>query len=94
MTFVPLPRCRHQVWRQLWRVTGAADIIALVTDVRNPLYHIPASLYEEVTQVMKKPLVIILNKCDLVSQVRHAFCGHLGSWTIIVVVIVAVCGWW
>ena len=63
-----------QVWKQLWRVTGAADVIALVTDIRNPLYHIPASLYEEVTQVMKKPLVVILNKCDLVSQ------AHIDAW--------------
>jgi hypothetical protein len=62
------------VWRQLWRVVGSADVICLVTDVRNPLYHIPPSLYHEVTQELKKPLVIILNKADLVSS------DHVEAW--------------
>ena len=64
----PLPPLR-QVWRQLWRVCGCADVVAIVADARNPLYHIPYSLYSEVTQQMGKPLIVILNKADLVPQV-------------------------
>lgn len=54
------------VWQQLWHSIATGDVIVLVTDVRNPLWHISPSLYEQVTQELKKPLVIVLNKVDLV----------------------------
>jgi hypothetical protein len=61
-------------------VTGAADVICIVADVRNPLYHIPTSLYHEITHRLCKPLIILLNKADLVPQVRtpalHCFVEH------------------
>ena len=37
---------RTQVWRQLWRVVERSDVVCLVADVRNPLLHVPAALYD------------------------------------------------
>lgn len=37
-----------------------------MTDIRNPLLHIPPSVYELVTRELKKPMVVVLNKVDLV----------------------------
>lgn len=56
-----------EVWRQLWRVLVESDVIALVADVRNPLYHIPVSLYTHVVKTLDKPLVIVLSKVGLVE---------------------------
>lgn len=54
---------------QLWHTLATAHVIVLVTDVRNPLWHVHPSLYRHVVEEMRKPLVILLNKTDLVSQV-------------------------
>ena len=59
-----------EVWMQLWHTVATADVICIIADVRNPLYSIPPSLYDQVTRELQKPLVVVLNKCDLVSQ-RH-----------------------
>jgi len=56
------------VWRQLWRVIELSDICLLVADIRHPLFHFPQSLYRYVTEYHKKPLVFVLNKCDLVGE--------------------------
>ncbi|KAJ1993030.1 hypothetical protein GGI25_002526 [Coemansia spiralis] len=56
-----------EVWRQLWRVVEISDILLLVIDIRQPVLHFPPSLYNYVTE-MGKPLVVVLNKTDLVSQ--------------------------
>jgi ribosome biogenesis GTPase A len=56
------------VWRQLWRVIELSDICLLVADIRHPLFHFPQSLYRHVTEVQKKPLILVLNKCDLVGE--------------------------
>ncbi|KAJ0410295.1 hypothetical protein P43SY_002627 [Pythium insidiosum] len=56
-----------EVWRELWRVTERATHVVVVTDVRNPLLHIPPSIYEFVTQELKKPMTVVLNKIDLVA---------------------------
>ncbi|CAH0519141.1 unnamed protein product [Peronospora belbahrii] len=55
-----------EVWREFWRVTERATHVVVVADVRNPLLHIPASVYDLVTKELKKPLVVVLNKVDLV----------------------------
>ncbi|GLD95238.1 hypothetical protein PINS_up003882 [Pythium insidiosum] len=55
-----------EVWRELWRVTERATHVVVVTDVRNPLLHIPPSIYDFVTQELKKPMTVVLNKIDLV----------------------------
>ncbi len=54
------------VWRQLWRVCERSDILVLVCDARHPLLHFNAGMYRHVTQVLKKPLILLLNKIDLV----------------------------
>eukprot|EP01114_Cavostelium_apophysatum_P016923 TRINITY_DN490_c1_g1_i2.p1 TRINITY_DN490_c1_g1~~TRINITY_DN490_c1_g1_i2.p1 ORF type:complete len:713 (+),score=236.09 TRINITY_DN490_c1_g1_i2:74-2212(+) len=56
-----------EVWRQLWRVCERSDIIALVTDARFPLFHFPQALYTYIIEDLKKPLVLVLNKQDLVE---------------------------
>ncbi|GMF37088.1 unnamed protein product [Phytophthora fragariaefolia] len=55
-----------EVWRELWRVTERATHVVVVADVRNPLLHIPASVYDLVTKELKKPMIVVLNKVDLI----------------------------
>ncbi|DBA03537.1 TPA: hypothetical protein N0F65_011438 [Lagenidium giganteum] len=55
-----------EVWRELWRVTERATHVVVVTDVRNPLLHIPPSVYDLVTGELNKPMTVVLNKVDLV----------------------------
>eukprot|EP01132_Coremiostelium_polycephalum_P005408 gene5408-6745_t len=57
-----------EVWRQLWRVSERSDIIFLVTDARYPLFHFPPALYNYIQKDLKKPMMIILNKVDLVDK--------------------------
>ena len=59
-----------EVWRQFWRVLEKSDIIALVTDARYPPLHIPHGLINCITQELKKPVILVLNKTDLVTQER------------------------
>lgn len=63
-----LNRFEHNlnVWRQLWRVCERSDVVVMVADARHPLLHFSPGLYEEVTSIMRKPLVLVLNKIDLV----------------------------
>ncbi|XP_019849904.1 PREDICTED: guanine nucleotide-binding protein-like 1 isoform X1 [Amphimedon queenslandica] len=67
-----------ETWRQLWRVLELSDIILLITDIRHPVLHFSPALYDYVVNDLKKTLVLILNKVDLVPpQVavawRHYF---------------------
>jgi hypothetical protein len=57
-----------EVWRQLWRVTELSDIILFVVDARHPVLHFPPTLYDYVTKEMKKALVLVFNKIDLIDQ--------------------------
>jgi ribosome biogenesis GTPase A len=50
--------------------------VCLVADVRNPIWHIPPSLVNEVVAVMKKPLIIVLSKCDLVPDANVRAWSH------------------
>jgi ribosome biogenesis GTPase A len=64
-----------QVWMQLWHTIASSSVVCLVADVRNPIWHIPPSLVNEVVDVMKKPLIIVLSKCDLVPD------ANVRAWT-------------
>ena len=57
-----------EVWRQLWRVVELSDIILFVVDARHPVLHFPPTLYDYVTREMKKSLILVFNKIDLVDQ--------------------------
>lgn len=57
-----------EVWRQLWRVTEQADVICVVVDARYPTFHLPPSLHRFVTVVHSKPMIVVLNKIDLVPR--------------------------
>ncbi|CAK8675232.1 unnamed protein product [Clavelina lepadiformis] len=55
-----------ETWRQAWRVLEMSDIIVMVTDVRHPVLHFSPALYDYVVCELKKKLILVLNKIDLV----------------------------
>jgi GTP-binding protein EngB required for normal cell division len=63
-----------QVWRQLWRVLERCDVAVTVVDVRHPLLHLPPALVYHITRTLQKPLVLVLNKLDMVNP------GDAASW--------------
>eukprot|EP00854_Cymbomonas_tetramitiformis_P018828 gene18828-22494_t len=65
--YAPVYEQNLQVWRQLWRVLERADVVVLVLDARHPLLHLPPALYLHVAATLQKPLVLILNKMDMVD---------------------------
>ena len=61
----------------IMRVVEQSDIILLTCDCRNPLFHISQSLIDECL-LLRKPVVIILTKTDLVPVVHvHNWMKHL-----------------
>eukprot|EP00756_Hemistasia_phaeocysticola_P035053 Hpha_TRINITY_DN16559_c2_g2::TRINITY_DN16559_c2_g2_i2::g.134381::m.134381 len=54
------------VWRQLWRVVETSDVVLLVADARHPHFHVPPALVRLVREDRRKPLMVVLNKCDLI----------------------------
>ncbi|KAK9761931.1 hypothetical protein K7432_012793 [Basidiobolus ranarum] len=57
-----------EVWRQLWRVIEISDIILIVVDARHPVLHFPPALYRYVVDELKRSLVLVFNKVDLVND--------------------------
>lgn len=57
-----------ETWRQLWRVTEISDIILLIVDIRYAPLHFSPKFYEYCTNILKKDLILILNKIDLVPN--------------------------
>ena len=57
-----------EVWMQLWHTLATADVVCIIADARNPLWHIPESLVDQILNELKKPLLIVLNKTDLVPS--------------------------
>lgn len=64
-----------ETWRQAWRVLERSDIVVMVTDVRHPVLHFSPALYDHVTNDLKKPLILVLNKIDLVPA------NVIAAWT-------------
>ncbi|GAA5882209.1 hypothetical protein JCM16303_002281 [Sporobolomyces ruberrimus] len=57
------------VWRQLWRTTEISEILLVLIDVRFPLLHYPPSLRTYLHSLKpRKPLILVLTKCDLVPR--------------------------
>ena len=56
-----------ETWRQLWHCLDMATVVLLVVDARFPPVHFSPALYRHVVEVLKLPLILIFNKCDLVS---------------------------
>lgn len=54
-----------ETWRQLWRTVEICDIILMIVDVRFAVLHFSPTLYDYVTRIHKKQLIVILNKIDL-----------------------------
>lgn len=40
----------------------------LITDARFPLFHFPPALYSYIVNDLKKPILLVLNKQDLVDK--------------------------
>ena len=58
------------VWRQLWRVSEASEILLILLDVRCPLVHFPPSLQDYVATLKpRKKCILVLTKVDLVPVV-------------------------
>ncbi|RWS21979.1 guanine nucleotide-binding protein-like 1 [Leptotrombidium deliense] len=55
-----------ETWRQLWRVLEMSDIILVIADIRHPIFHFPPGLYDYVVHELKKQIILVLNKVDLV----------------------------
>lgn len=64
-----------ETWRQAWRVLERSDVIVMVTDVRHPVLHFSPTLYNHVTVDLNKPLILVLNKVDLVPA------NLIAAWT-------------
>ncbi|KAH0574396.1 GTP-binding protein [Spironucleus salmonicida] len=69
----------QEVYHQLWLVTEKSDILCIITDARFPLAHLPVNLLLY-CQKSCKPIVILINKSDLVSnyqiQTQKQFLQH------------------
>ncbi|KAI8902347.1 P-loop containing nucleoside triphosphate hydrolase protein [Globomyces pollinis-pini] len=57
-----------QVWRQLWRTLEISDILLIVCDIRDPLFHFPPTLYNHIIKQLQKSIVVVFNKIDLVDK--------------------------
>ncbi|RMZ92943.1 guanine nucleotide-binding -like 1, partial [Brachionus plicatilis] len=57
-----------ETWRQLWRVTEISDIILIIVDVRYSPLHFSPKFYEYCTDILKKDIILILNKIDLIPS--------------------------
>ena len=54
-----------EVWRELWRVLEISQVLLHIVDARMPLLHFAAPVYEQACR-QSVPLVVLLNKADLV----------------------------
>lgn len=56
-----------ETWRQLWRVLELSDILIIIADIRFPSLLFPPYLFEYITKDLKKDVILLLNKIDLVD---------------------------
>ncbi|XP_056637877.1 guanine nucleotide-binding protein-like 1 [Diorhabda sublineata] len=54
-----------ETWRQLWRVIEMSDVILFIVDIRFAALMFPPSLYDYVTNELKKDFILVINKIDL-----------------------------
>jgi ribosome biogenesis GTPase A len=57
-----------EYWRQLWRVLDRSHVVLIVVDARCPLLHFPDALYRWACVERQMPVVLHLNKADLVPE--------------------------
>ena len=70
INFVDENLCKYELnletWRQLWRVTEISDVLLIIVDARYPVLQFPPYLYDDLVNVKKKDVILVLNKCDLI----------------------------
>ncbi|XP_021940406.1 guanine nucleotide-binding protein-like 1 isoform X2 [Zootermopsis nevadensis] len=54
-----------ETWRQLWRVLEMSDIVLVIVDIRFCALMFPPSVYNYVTEILHKDMILVLNKIDL-----------------------------
>lgn len=54
-----------ETWRQLWRVLEMSDIVLIIVDIRYCALMFPPSVYNYVTEMLHKDMILVLNKIDL-----------------------------
>ncbi|KAK0093821.1 hypothetical protein PV326_012553 [Microctonus aethiopoides] len=54
-----------ETWRQLWRVLEKSDILLMIVDIRYPVLMFPPYLYNYITKILEKDMILVLNKIDL-----------------------------
>merc|ERR1719253_825607 len=64
--YAPCYEQNLQVWRQLWRCLERCHVAVVVVDARHPLLHLPPALLTHILGSLQKPMVIALNKLDMV----------------------------
>lgn len=64
------------VWRQMWRTVENSDVVVAVADARYPTVHLPLSLFMHVIGEYSKPVVVVLNKADLLKDAMLAKWEH------------------
>jgi ribosome biogenesis GTPase A/vacuolar-type H+-ATPase subunit H len=57
-----------ETWRQLWRVLEISDIIIMIVDCRFPTLLFPPYVYNYIKNELKKEVIILFNKIDLVES--------------------------
>jgi large subunit GTPase 1 len=67
-----------EVWRQLWRVLERSACVVQIVDGRNPLFYLSADLRKYATEELGKPMIVIVNKSDYLSETqRRVWSEHL-----------------
>jgi hypothetical protein len=51
-------------------------IAQVVADARHPLFHLPPALYSYITEDLKKPIVMILNKVCSFNRLKTVWSGN------------------
>ncbi|KAJ2958690.1 hypothetical protein NQZ79_g5712 [Umbelopsis isabellina] len=51
-----------------WRVLEISDVILIIIDIRHPVLHLPTTLYRYITQELRRKVVAVFNKTDLVAE--------------------------
>ncbi|KAI8470242.1 MAG: hypothetical protein J3K34DRAFT_458942 [Monoraphidium minutum] len=63
---------RLEFWRQLWRTLEMSDVVVVIVDARSPLLHFPEALYAHAGRDLGLPILLLLNKADLVPPAAAA----------------------
>lgn len=75
-----------EVWRQLWRVLEACDLIVQIVDARNPLIYYCEDIYKYAKELSDdKKMIVLINKADFLSKMqREAWADYFKTLNLLV----------